>query len=555
MPDITFVDNDTSSANRINAAWLNMANRLVNDIGSGASGLVGAGLEAWRPANTHPTGSVGKALSDRVWSITDAPYSAVGDGVTDNYAAILAAQTALAAAGGGTLLIPEGTFRIATAIPRVAGVDYEGLGWASILKPDGCSAFTYGYTSGFGRSATRNMWIQGSSGATQIGIYQAGTLDDADELYGVEISDCAITGFLTGMQFRTIRNFTFENNWLQDVTSGIKLVGKCLTGFLNNNKIVEAAGPGVGTKTGIYLAAFNYTSGAGTVGPEGIRIEAPYVQGFDYGIDIGFVTEGRITNPDISSNIVGVRFSSANSLSILGGYVQLSGAASTFGIHAAAQGVVNSTKYLIKGVNINAAGGAIPASASGLMVGTRAVTGNVDYLTVEDCEFSGWTGYDIEQTASGNNHYLRNHCASTGAVASMFFETMFAARPTYVDGNACADTINYALTEVGLILGSNTIAGVIDKGGSQTLTGAGAVSRATLRTNIVTTGANALTLADGYEGQEKFIVMKTDGGDGTLTPTNLYNGTTITFNDVGDSAHLLFTDSQWVFLGGTATLA
>ena len=71
----------------------------------------------------------------------------------------------------------------------------------------------------------------------------------------------------------------------------------------------------------------------------------------------------------------------------------------------------------------------------------------------------------------------------------------------------------------------------------------------------MTTAADALTLADGTEGQVKFIVMKTDGGDGTLTPTNLGNGTTITFDDVGDSAFLLFTNSAWHFMGGTATLA
>lgn len=49
--------------------------------------------------------------------------------------------------------------------------------------------------------------------------------------------------------------------------------------------------------------------------------------------------------------------------------------------------------------------------------------------------------------------------------------------------------------------------------------------------------------------------MKTDAGTGTLTPSNLGNGTTITFDDVGDSAHLIFTNSNWYFMGGTATLA
>lgn len=83
----------------------------------------------------------------------------------------------------------------------------------------------------------------------------------------------------------------------------------------------------------------------------------------------------------------------------------------------------------------------------------------------------------------------------------------------------------------------------------EVVTGAGALDVTSPITHVVTTGADALTLADGVEGQEKFIVMKTDGGDGTLTPANLGNGTTITFDDAGDSAHLIFTNSARYFMG------
>lgn len=91
--------------------------------------------------------------------------------------------------------------------------------------------------------------------------------------------------------------------------------------------------------------------------------------------------------------------------------------------------------------------------------------------------------------------------------------------------------------------------------GVQTLTGAGAVDLLSPITHLVTTGANALTLANGEDGQIKYIVMKTDGGDGTLTPANLGNGTTLTFDAAGESAHLIFTNGNWYFMGGTATLA
>lgn len=84
-------------------------------------------------------------------------------------------------------------------------------------------------------------------------------------------------------------------------------------------------------------------------------------------------------------------------------------------------------------------------------------------------------------------------------------------------------------------------AGVYFKSAQETRTGAGAISATTFYTELVTTGANALTLADGlYHGQLKKIKMITDGGDGTLTPTHLQNYTTITFNDVNDTVLLIW---------------
>lgn len=82
----------------------------------------------------------------------------------------------------------------------------------------------------------------------------------------------------------------------------------------------------------------------------------------------------------------------------------------------------------------------------------------------------------------------------------------------------------------------------------QTLTGTGAVNLTTSVTLLITTGADALTLAAGTSGQQKIITMKTDGGDGTLTPTGLRGATTITFNDVGDSVTLYAIDSAWIVL-------
>ena len=80
------------------------------------------------------------------------------------------------------------------------------------------------------------------------------------------------------------------------------------------------------------------------------------------------------------------------------------------------------------------------------------------------------------------------------------------------------------------------------------VSGAGAIPVTASVVKLTTTGANALTLADGTDGQIITIAMVTDGGDGTLTPTNKQGFTTVTFNDAGDTCTLLFTNSKWFIL-------
>jgi hypothetical protein len=87
----------------------------------------------------------------------------------------------------------------------------------------------------------------------------------------------------------------------------------------------------------------------------------------------------------------------------------------------------------------------------------------------------------------------------------------------------------------------------------QALSGAGAVNITSLATTFTSTATgNALTLADGAQGQIKTIIYVAEaaGGDtGILTPTNLGSGTTITFNAVGDSVTLQFAGTDWWVVG------
>ena len=85
----------------------------------------------------------------------------------------------------------------------------------------------------------------------------------------------------------------------------------------------------------------------------------------------------------------------------------------------------------------------------------------------------------------------------------------------------------------------------------QSISGTGALvaNVSSAQTNITTTGAATVSLADGIQGQIKQFFMIADAGDAVLTPSNRGGFASITFNDVGDSVKLQFTNSKWFIIG------
>ena len=116
-----------------------------------------------------------------------------------------------------------------------------------------------------------------------------------------------------------------------------------------------------------------------------------------------------------------------------------------------------------------------------------------------------------------------------------------------ITGNVIGNVVgNVTGNLTGLVIGTTT-----------TRSGAGAVPITAATVKLTTTGANALTLANGTDGQILSIVMVVDGGDGTLTPTTKTGFSTITFDAVGDSVTLqYFTTLGWMILSNNgATVA
>ena len=101
--------------------------------------------------------------------------------------------------------------------------------------------------------------------------------------------------------------------------------------------------------------------------------------------------------------------------------------------------------------------------------------------------------------------------------------------------------------------------GKVIRSGITTTSTAGAIAVTGTSHEITTDGANAMTLINGTQGQRLSIVYVAEnaGGDvATLTPTTFAGGSTITFNDLGDSAYLEYhTTGGWFMMGGTAAVA
>lgn len=176
------------------------------------------------------------------------------------------------------------------------------------------------------------------------------------------------------------------------------------------------------------------------------------------------------------------------------------------------------------------------ASASQQMLGT-----------LEDASFADLDVRTVRlRTASGTRKMVASEAITAGNPVYAAASGKVAADGSVMEGIALEASSNDGdIIEV--MTASGGVSGGILAAAQQALSGAGAINVTSFYTAVTTTGANALTLANGtFPGQLKKIQLIVDGGDGTLTPTSLTGGTTITFADAGDYALLLWDGDSWV---------
>ena len=211
--------------------------------------------------------------------------------------------------------------------------------------------------------------------------------------------------------------------------------------------------------------------------------------------------------------------------------------------NGAEQIIFQTTASAVNEIEITnaATGGAASAGTS-----TAPIIGASGETNVDLALLPKGTGHVAIRSTGGSNNQgaIRLNCENNTHGQTLMSQPHASGDSGYFmlpkDGGSARATPNTLLS------GDKTIATV------QALSGAGAVSLNTLHTALTTTGAQAQTLANGVNGQIKTITMVADGGDGTLTPATFANGSTITFNDVGDSVMLIYnTTGGWALISNT----
>jgi hypothetical protein len=152
-----------------------------------------------------------------------------------------------------------------------------------------------------------------------------------------------------------------------------------------------------------------------------------------------------------------------------------------------------------------------------------------------------WDGTRLNVTQGTANSEIRWGVDGAGIDQKWFTDTPGESFTLDQSADALVMTAAVSITGQG-----STVVPVKPIAAQQALSGAGAINITSYYTAWTTTGANAGTLANGAQkGQLKKIQLIVDGGDGTLTPTSLSGGTTITFADVGDFVILCWNGTAW----------
>ena len=191
-----------------------VAEKIQTELGTDPAGL--AADVKTRLANSLP------------YNIKD--YGAVGDGVVNDQAAIQAALNAATNAGGGTVFVPPGTYKINSLLVLQNNVEFTGTGESSKIQTSG--DFYAVSATNKNRAAIRNIYFYGTgSGDSNRGI----SLSSSTEII---VDNCIIENFGSiGIYLNSSNQCIIAHNIVNNNNYGIRIHG--WKNVIQNNNVYD----------------------------------------------------------------------------------------------------------------------------------------------------------------------------------------------------------------------------------------------------------------------------------------------------------------------------
>ena len=235
--------------------------------------------------NQGGTGAQDRTLTSKLQEFVSVKdFGAVGDGVTDDTAAIQAAIDAVVTAGGGKVFVPRGKYLVSSTIDLAAwygapAIIFEGEGYGPwnkdggvatsehtslfVVATDGFNVFNIASTS---QTVVQNISIRDTSGSRTSGaaIYLerngAGITGDDGNVTGVLIKQVGIKGFQDGIRAIRLQTSTIDQVFIEDCTrDGIRLETTAVGGGTSvtlSNCLVKECGQDNYSMYGMAYSAF-----------------------------------------------------------------------------------------------------------------------------------------------------------------------------------------------------------------------------------------------------------------------------------------------------------
>jgi hypothetical protein len=307
-------------------------------------------------------------------------FGAVGDGVTDDTAAIQASIDAIVTAGGGKVFVPRGKYLVSSTIDLAAwygapAIIFEGEGYGPwnkdgvvatsehtslfVVATDGFNVFNIASTS---QTVVQNISIRDTSGSRTSGaaIYLErngdGIVSDDGNVTGVLIKQVGIKGFQDGIRAIRLQTSTIDQVFIEDCTrDGIRLETTAAGGGTSvtlSNCFVKECGQDNYSMYGMAYSAFvNCASDSSTrhayyldgttrnntsisftgCGAEGAGDDGIHITASNFGVTIVGCGIGPTTGDGI--------YSAGQGVTIIGGKIQ---STTGFGINAASGDAVTA---------------------------------------------------------------------------------------------------------------------------------------------------------------------------------------------------------------------